>query len=102
MGNILEQGANDGHLERRIDTILASLSPGEPDALYRRLWLGHVKEDVRARIQDTKASLTGEEIEQVARRYVYQGDYDCNQSYWDNIDALIRELPSQQQRGGVI
>jgi hypothetical protein len=29
--------------------------------------------------------------EAVADRYCYNGDYDCNCSYWDNIDNLVTE-----------
>ena len=29
--------------------------------------------------------------EDVVNAYVYNRDYDCNLSYWDNIDNLIKE-----------
>ena len=33
--------------------------------------------------------LTDEQIEKAAELYVYEGVYDCNLSYWDNIENLI-------------
>lgn len=27
----------------------------------------------------------------VAHRYVYNGDHDCDSSYWENIIALLNE-----------
>ena len=33
--------------------------------------------------------MTDEEIEAAAKRYVYDGDYDCNLDYWSNIENVI-------------
>ena len=30
--------------------------------------------------------------EDVANAYVYNGKYDCNCFYWDNIDALVERF----------
>ena len=67
------------------------------DKIYRCLWFKHVKIDVKDRMVDayedyimkTNAEVVNTIIDCAAERYVYEGDYDCNQSYWENIDNLI-------------
>lgn len=61
------------------------------DYIYRRLWANHVKEDIISRIKDifTFLKYNDSDIEECARRYVFDGDYDCNCTYWSNIDAII-------------
>lgn len=72
--------------------LVKSLSPADRDEIYRYLWAGHVREDVRARAEETiEPALTEEEVCNAAYLYVYEGDYDCNLNYWANIDALIYE-----------
>jgi len=65
------------------------LSDKVKDEIYRSELKQHTAEDVRARIEDTSVKLDECQIENVAHRYAYEGDYDCNLSYWDNIDNLI-------------
>jgi len=81
------------------EEIANKLSAKQKDDLYRILWKEHVKEDVESELEqcDDEAleSLSDEEMEafvdQIATRYVYNGDYDCNLSYWDNIGNLISD-----------
>ena len=61
----------------------------ERDQLYRHLWMKHVVEDITSHLEDIDAELTDEEIEAAAKRYVYDGDYDCNLDYWANIENVI-------------
>lgn len=64
----------------------------EKDAAYHQLWLSYVIEDVRAHMTDyldKNQYLSDECIENIANRYVYEGRYDCNLSYWQNIENLI-------------
>lgn len=75
------------------DTI-AKWSNVEKDIAYRQLWLPHVTEDVRAHMTDyldKDQYLSDDNIEKIANRYVYEGRYDCNLSYWQNIENLIDE-----------
>lgn len=74
-------------MNTKLTNILNSLSALEKDELYRALWLEYVKEDIR----NYDESLDESMVEVVASRYVYDGDYDCNLSYWDNIENLIKE-----------
>ena len=63
----------------------------EKDAIYRAVWLNHVKNDIKAFIKDEDVTLTEDQIDYIARLYVYDGEYDCNLSYWDNLSNLINE-----------
>ncbi len=40
---------------------------------------------------DEDQYLSDDRIENIANRYVYEGRYDCNLSYWQNIENLIDE-----------
>lgn len=76
--------------------IFVALSETQKDEIYRMLWSDHVYEDVKARLSENPDLALDEEEEEalcedVVNAYVYNGDYDCNLSYWDNIDNLIRE-----------
>lgn len=74
-----------------------TMNAEEKDAIYRYLWREHVEKDVRSQLDQNPRleHLSDEEyenlIKSVATRYVYDCRYDCNLSYWDNIDNLISE-----------
>lgn len=79
-----------------IEQLVNGLNAVDKDALYRRLWLDHVKEDVANRLEETKpdsfdvdSEEFDEAVEAIAHAYVYDGKYDCNLTYWENIDNLI-------------
>lgn len=75
--------------------IVNCLSDSKKDEVYRLLLAEHIREDVRPLIGQIKEcqSLTDEEkdnfIDNIAHSYAYENKYDCNQSYWCNIQALI-------------
>lgn len=75
-----------------IKDILNQLDWKEKDALYRELRCGYVREDVVDRLNERELDFTESELETIVRKYVYEGDYDCNLSYWTNIDNLIDEV----------
>lgn len=73
------------------------LSTQQKDEIFRKVWFEHVREDAEARLMENPDIdiPKGAELvlcKYVANRYVYEGDYDCNLPYWDNIDNLIREF----------
>ena len=51
-----------------------------------------MKEDVVKRLKDRGMKLSKDNIDEIADRYVYNGDYDYNFSYWENLDSLIDEM----------
>ena len=72
-----------------LNTYVDSCGSYERDQLYRHLWMKHVVEDITSHLEDIDEELTDEEIEAAAKRYVYDGDYDCNLDYWSNIENVI-------------
>lgn len=73
----------------RTDVPIEYLSETAKDAIYRQVWAEHVKEDVKARLRYRGIELTEDAVGDIAYRYVYEGQYDCNFSYWDNLDNHI-------------
>lgn len=75
------------------ETLVSRMSESQKDSVYRLLWAEHVKEDVLSRLEEREDNIPEnfkeEFVEDVVNQYVYEGKYDCNLSYWDNIDSLI-------------
>lgn len=74
----------------KIKELLKTLTEEEKDAIYRSVWFDRVTEDIKSRLEDTDDTLTQDQIEYAASRYVYDGEYDCTLAYWDNIDGVIQ------------
>lgn len=72
-----------------VKELLESLTKEQKDALYRRLWYDYVCDDIRSYLEDNEEELTEEQIEYAANLYVYDGEYDCNSSYWTNIANVV-------------
>lgn len=62
------------------------------DKFYRRIWTEHVKKDVLSMYD-----VTDEKAASVAQDYV-NGRYDCNLSYWANLENLIEEKEDKQMK----
>lgn len=80
--------------EQKVMDILATWSETEKNIAYHQLWLPHVIEDISSYMEEyleTDQYLTNDEIVHAARRYVYDGRYDCNLSYWQNLENLMDE-----------
>lgn len=76
---------------KKLDELLTELNYSTLDYIYRKLWVNHLKEDIISRIKDNFSWLkySDNDIEESAKRYAFEGDHDCNCTYWDNIDAII-------------
>lgn len=97
-GYNLVQENTDEYMRYQANKVIESIPENLRDWVYRQLWAEHVREDVESQVEQLPyyEDITDEEYEtlvgNVVERYVYQGDYDCNMSYWNNIDALIEEV----------
>ena len=74
------------------------LNDRNKDALYRMLWSDYVKMDVLARCEERNIDLEDEDVNRITNMYVGYGEYDCNLSYWDNIDNLIDQVCMEEER----
>ncbi|MBO4847012.1 MAG: hypothetical protein J5525_12080 [Lachnospiraceae bacterium] len=85
-------------LETKANRILSKIqkTPGLADKVYRKLWFLYVVEDVKSYMRENYPRYVDDLVqmisEDVATRYVYNCRYDCNLSYWDNINNLIGEV----------
>ena len=80
-------------LSKDTHLFLDTLSVSDKDQLYRYLWAEYVEEDVTYQLMENGPCLSKKDrkkiVASVTRKYVYDGKYDCNLSYWDNIHNLI-------------
>lgn len=72
----------------------ASLSQEE---IYKKVMAEHVKDDIINEAEEIGIEITDEQAEKIARRYAYDGDYDTNLPYWNNLDNLIEEEKGNEQ-----
>ena len=66
-----------------------SANSTDMDMIYRKVRYQYVVSDIENRLEENEDELTDKQIAYAAHRYVYDGKYDCNLSYWDNIDNCI-------------
>ena len=55
------------------------------DTLYRLFWESYVRDDF-----ELLGDFAEDELDSFVHDYVYNGNYDCNLSYWDNLENIIR------------
>lgn len=66
-----------------------ALTSNAQNAVHRYIEHQHVKVDIEDYAREQCVNLTKQVIEKAADLYVYDGEYDCNLSYWDNISNVI-------------
>lgn len=62
------------------------------DKIYREVWKEHVIEDIHEFLEDNHMKLDDERINKAATLYTMHGQYDCNLSYWSNIENVIKSV----------
>lgn len=73
---------------------LNSLDVNEKDELYRHLWRNYVVEDIKEYAEEYVEVLdvsTSQEMIEIAAELFVSGGYDCNLSYWENIECVIEK-----------
>lgn len=69
--------------------VLAGLSTEDIDSIYRAVRAYYVAEDIIRYAKDTyDKDITDDDAQVLSRDYA-SGEYDCNLSYWSNLDALL-------------
>lgn len=80
--------------EQKIKIPVQLLSDKCKDNIYRTIWAEHVAEDAESYLSDDNRfnSLDKKEqneiCQEIAHRYVFDGEYDCNQDYWTQLNML--------------
>lgn len=71
--------------------VLSALDPIVATEVYTLQRMQRVAADVSARAEEQDVNLTQSEVDTISAKYVRECRYDCNLSYWDNLDVLIKE-----------
>ena len=86
-----------------LEELAANLNFKTSDNLYSILYMSYVTTDVEHRLNELEMDIPDDILEDFidacAFRYVYDCDYDCNLSYWDNIDNLINDEYEKVKKG---
>lgn len=92
-------------LSAKLTNIFNSLSYEERNDFYQYIRYFHVRKDVESQMMQTPLSDYGitdandpridSIADKAAEAYVYGKRYDCDLSYWDNINNLIDEALDQ-------
>lgn len=59
------------------------------------VWAEHVTDDILSHAEEIGVEISKEDAEILAESYVCDGEYDCNLSYWDNIENLMEDYPKK-------
>lgn len=78
------------NLKPKVKKYIDNLSASDQDGIYRYLWHQRVVADVESHADDLDIKMKPKDVDFAAYLFVYEGDYDCNQSYWDNIENVIK------------
>ena len=76
---------------KRAEVVLEELDPVVATEIYILQRMQRVAADVLTRAEDCDITLTESEAKGISSKYVRMCRYDCNLSYWDNLDILIQE-----------
>ena len=74
-----------------IQKILNEMTPAEKNEIYDAIRKEHIAEDIMDYAPTCGVVLTDKQVKYVAELYVDHAHYDCNHSYWENIESVIRE-----------
>lgn len=78
--------------EENIITLIDTLDFGTKDRIFRHLHKNYLYDDFTQHCKSMNVKLTDEDLKSLCDKWVYQGRFDCNLSYWDNIENLINEI----------
>ena len=84
----------DAQTRKRAEEILKGLHANTKDCIYRILWKERVAEDVYGVLEegiDTQGLPNNEIVEWVSEQYCFEGNYDCNVAYWDQLRGLVEQ-----------
>lgn len=89
-------GAKTNYEKEKLPEILMRLLPSmEKDAFYRKIWAESIMEDVKSFDSNKDIKISNSKAKEIAEAYV-NSKYDCNLSYWDNIQNLILDMAAYE------
>jgi len=66
-----------------------SLTREEKQFIREQEEINDFKRDVESWCEDNEITITPKEVDFIAYKYVREYSYDCDVSYWDNIQDLV-------------
>ncbi len=90
----------NNQLKKRAREVLRDIPAELQDVIYRVLWEQRIQEEVIQYLETYFDYPKYEDVdfekvsEIVAERFCFENDYDCDNSFWDNIDSLIQDVIS--------
>lgn len=66
------------------------------EEIYRKVQAEFVSNDALVRAEELDIELSEDEAARIGCLWAYEGKYECNLSYWDNIDNLITEVKGKE------
>ncbi|MBO7451203.1 MAG: hypothetical protein J6U54_12645 [Clostridiales bacterium] len=90
----------NSRVDEKTKECIAKMTPLEKDQMYRALWFEAVVEDMNAVKGDEELTneLTDIDISKAAERFVYDCDYDCELSYYSQIQFLLEDISYDKKR----
>lgn len=71
---------------------IKELTEKQKEEIYNERRKFHLKADVVTFAKYDYGELSEADLDIIASRWVDDGEYDCNLSYWDNIENLVRDV----------
>ena len=68
-----------------------TLTPKQEQQIYEKVKKEYVTEDVLQYMKDNELPVDEGIAEEIAEYFVNSAGFDCNLSYWDNIDQKVKE-----------
>ena len=84
--------------KQSMESILNKLTTEEKEYIYNAVRKKHIAEDVITHATEEMGITIDETTAQlIAKQWVEDNRYDCNYSYWANIESLINETANENQ-----
>lgn len=71
----------------RVEDFLREASPEEMRAVYNKVLMKDTMDEISSVFEGY--DLTDLQIKYAAYLYVYEDEYDCEASYWDNLQCVV-------------
>ena len=79
-------------LSYKLQKVLSKLSSVEKDELYKLFRSEHLAKDIVLYASSKKIPITSSQAIRLADVLIYGGKYDCDKSYWGNIEYILSDI----------
>ena len=79
-------------LSCKLQKVLGKLSSSEKDELYKLFCSEHIAKDIVFYANSQHIPITSLQAVKLADLLVYSSKYDCDKSYWKNIESALSNI----------